>query len=43
VIVPPSRTAQAYRWVERSHPAGATWLLRCLEERARFETGETLF
>ncbi len=44
VIVPPSRTAQAYRWVERSPPpAGAAWLIRCLEERARSEAGETLF
>src|SRR5215218_6677258 len=44
VIVPPRRTVQAYRWVERSPPpAGAAWLLRCLEEWARLKTGATLF
>ena len=43
VLVPPSRTTAPYEWLERSRPADASWLVGCLEERARREAGETLF
>lgn len=43
VVVPPSRTGEPYEWVDRSRPAEASWLLGCLEERARWEAGESLF
>ena len=43
VVVPPSRTADRYRWIDRSRPSGAAWLLGCLEERTRRDIGETLF
>jgi hypothetical protein len=31
------------QWVDRSPPAGAAWLLGCLEELAKRAVGETLF
>jgi hypothetical protein len=27
VVAPPSSTARAYRWIDRSPPAGASWLI----------------
>jgi len=32
VVVPPSRTQEAYEWIERSSPVEAVWLLGCLTE-----------
>ena len=40
VVAPPSSTARAYRWIDRSPPAGASWLLGCLKAAT---SGETLF
>ena len=40
VVAPPSSTARAYRWIDRSPPVGASWLLRCLKAAT---SGETLF
>jgi hypothetical protein len=40
VVVPPSSTARAYRWLDRSPTAGAAWLLGCLRAAT---SGETLF
>ena len=40
VVAPPSSTARAYRWTDRSPPASAAWLLGCLRVAA---SGETLF
>jgi hypothetical protein len=40
VVAPPSSTARAYRWLDRSPPAGASWLLGCLRTAT---SGETLF
>jgi hypothetical protein len=33
VVVPPSRTQSAYRWLEKVPPADPTWLLTCLREQ----------
>lgn len=43
VVVPPSRTAGLYARLDRSRPASVTWLLGCLQERAKPPAGETLF
>jgi hypothetical protein len=40
VVAPPSSTLRAYRWLDRSPPAGAAWLLGCLRATT---SGETLF
>jgi len=40
IVVPPSSTLRAYRWIDRSPPAGASWLLGCLKAAT---SGETLF
>jgi hypothetical protein len=40
VVVPPSSTARAYRWIDRAPPASAAWLLGCLRAAP---SGETLF
>ena len=40
VVAPPSSTTRAYRWIDRSRPAGASWLLGCLKAAT---SGETLF
>ena len=40
VVAPPSSTARAYRWIDRSSPASASWLLECLRAAV---SGETLF
>jgi hypothetical protein len=40
VVAPPSSTTRAYRWIDRSAPAGASWLLGCLKAA---KSGETLF
>ncbi len=40
VVAPPSSTARAYRWLDRSPPASAAWLLGCLRAAG---SGETLF
>ena len=40
VVAPPSSTQRAYRWIDRSPPAGASWLLDCLKAAT---SGETLF
>jgi hypothetical protein len=40
VVAPPSSTQRAYRWIDRSTPAGASWLLGCLKAAT---SGETLF
>ena len=40
VVAPPSSTARAYRWIDRTPPAGAAWLLGCLRAAG---SGETLF
>jgi len=40
VVTPPSSTARAYRWIDRSPPAGASWLIGCLKAAT---SGETLF
>jgi hypothetical protein len=40
VVAPPSSTGRAYRWIDRSPPAGASWLLGCLKAAT---SGETLF
>jgi hypothetical protein len=40
VVAPPSSTKQAYRWIDRSPPARASWLLECLKAAT---SGETLF
>jgi hypothetical protein len=40
VVAPPSSTQRAYRWIDRSPPAGASWLLGCLKAAT---SGETLF
>ena len=40
VVAPPSSTLRAYRWVDRSPPAAASWLLGCLKVAI---SGETLF
>ncbi len=39
-VAPPSSTARAYRWLDRSPPASAAWLLGCLRAAG---SGETLF
>ena len=31
VVAPPSSTLRAYRWLDRSPAAGASWLLGCLK------------
>jgi hypothetical protein len=31
VVVPPSRTQSAYKWLDRTSPADPTWLLECLK------------
>ncbi len=43
MVVPPSRTASPYAWLDWSWPADAAWLLECLEKRAKSSAGETLF
>ena len=40
VVAPPSSTQRAYRWIDRSPPAGASWLLGCFKAAT---SGETLF
>lgn len=40
VVAPPSSTLRAYRWVDRSPPVGASWLLGCLKAA---RSSETLF
>jgi len=40
VVAPLSNRARAYRWLDRSPPAGASWLLACLKAAT---SGETLF
>jgi hypothetical protein len=40
VVAPPSSTVRAYRWIDRSPPAGASWLLGYLKAA---KSGETLF
>ena len=40
VVAPPSSTLRAYRWSDRSSPAEASWLLRCLKAAI---SGESLF
>jgi Bifunctional DNA primase/polymerase, N-terminal len=40
VVAPPSSTLRAYRWIDRSPPARAAWLLECLRAAT---SGETLF
>jgi hypothetical protein len=40
VVAPPSSTQRAYRWIDRSPPAGASWLIGCLKAAT---SGETLF
>jgi hypothetical protein len=40
VVAPPSITRRAYRWIDRSPPAGASWLIGCLKAAV---SGETLF
>lgn len=40
VVAPPSSTVRAYRWLDRSPPAEASWLLGCLKAA---RSGETLF
>jgi len=37
---PPSSTQCAYRWIDRSAPASASWLIGCLKAAT---SGETLF
>jgi Bifunctional DNA primase/polymerase, N-terminal len=32
VVVPPSRTEDSYKWVDRSPPAEASWLIERLTE-----------
>jgi hypothetical protein len=32
VVVPPSRTEDSYKWIDRAPPAEAAWLLKCLSE-----------
>jgi putative DNA primase/helicase len=38
VVAPPSSTARAYRWIDRSPPAGPSWLLGCLKAATSGET-----
>jgi hypothetical protein len=40
VVAPPSSTARAYRWIDRSAPASTSWLIGCLKAAT---SGETLF
>jgi len=40
VVAPPSSTARTYRWIDRTPPASAAWLLGCLRAAV---SGETLF
>ena len=44
VVVPPSRTLEAYAWVDRAPPADPGWLLALLEQADKdLAGGDTLF